>query len=311
MRPTFANSFPAFCRTRVTALAPRKIPTKRLPRFRRGGRQLVFLDIWLQGSKLDGLQLLEIIKGEHPTLPVVMISGHGNIETAVTATKLGAYDFIEKPFKADRLVLVADRAIEASRLKREVSELRARAGATNRIVGKSTAMNQLRQLIERIAPANSRIMITGTPGSGKELVARTDSRGVEPRRRSFLRDQRRDDRARDDGSGTVRHRASERACTQGRRARRGAWRHALYRRDRRYAEGNAGENPPRARRSEFHSCRRIDPRACRCAGDFLDARAICRPRSPKAPFARICSTGFPSSLSACRLSPSGETISLN
>ena len=119
------------------------------------------------------MQLLEIIKGEHPTLPVVMISGHGNIETAVTATKLGAYDFIEKPFKADRLVLVADRAIEASRLKREVSELRARAGATNRIVGKSTAMNQLRQLIERIAPANSRIMITGTPGSGKELVART------------------------------------------------------------------------------------------------------------------------------------------
>jgi len=107
--------------------------------------QLIFLDIWLQGSKLDGLQLLEIIKGEHPTLPVVMISGHGNIETAVTATKLGAYDFIEKPFKADRLVLVADRAIEASRLKREVSELRARAGATNRIVGKSTAMNQLRQ----------------------------------------------------------------------------------------------------------------------------------------------------------------------
>jgi two-component system nitrogen regulation response regulator NtrX len=135
--------------------------------------QLVFLDIWLQGSKLDGLQLLEIIKADHPTLPIVMISGHGNIETAVTATKLGAYDFIEKPFKADRLVLVADRAIEASRLKREVSELRARAGATNRIVGKSTAMNQLRQVIERIAPANSRIMITGTPGAGKELVART------------------------------------------------------------------------------------------------------------------------------------------
>jgi two-component system, NtrC family, nitrogen regulation response regulator NtrX len=80
--------------------------------------QLVFLDIWLQGSKLDGLQLLEIVKADHPTLPIVMISGHGNIETAVTATKLGAYDFIEKPFKADRLVLVADRAIEASRLKR-------------------------------------------------------------------------------------------------------------------------------------------------------------------------------------------------
>src|SRR4026209_1204183 len=120
----------------------------------------VFLDIWLQGSKLDGLQLLEAVKQEHADLPVVMISGHGNIETAVTATKLGAYDFIEKPFKADRLVLVADRAIEAPRWRREAGELRARAGAINRIVGKSTAMNQLRQLIERIAPANSRIMIT-------------------------------------------------------------------------------------------------------------------------------------------------------
>jgi two-component system nitrogen regulation response regulator NtrX len=133
---------------------------------------LVFLDIWLQGSKLDGLQLLEIIKGQNPNLPIVMISGHGNIETAVSAIKLGAYDFIEKPFKADRLVLVAERALEASRLKREVSELRARAGAVNRIIGRSTAINQLRQVIERVAPANSRILITGAAGSGKELTAR-------------------------------------------------------------------------------------------------------------------------------------------
>jgi two-component system, NtrC family, nitrogen regulation response regulator NtrX len=133
---------------------------------------LVFLDIWLQGSHLDGLQLLQVIKGAHPSLPVVMISGHGNIETAVSAIKMGAYDFIEKPFKADRLVLVAERALEASRLKREVSELRARAGAANRIVGKSSAIHQLHQIIERVAPANSRILITGAPGSGKELVAR-------------------------------------------------------------------------------------------------------------------------------------------
>jgi two-component system nitrogen regulation response regulator NtrX len=134
---------------------------------------LVFLDIWLQGSRLDGLQLLGIIKEQNPMLPVVMISGHGNIETAVSAIKLGAYDFIEKPFKADRLVLVAERALEASRLKREVSELRSRAGVVNRIIGKSTAINQLRQVIERIGPANSRILITGAPGSGKELAART------------------------------------------------------------------------------------------------------------------------------------------
>ncbi|MFN3890382.1 MAG: sigma-54-dependent transcriptional regulator [Beijerinckiaceae bacterium] len=133
---------------------------------------LIFLDIWMQGSRLDGLQLLSVVKENHPTLPVVMISGHGNIETAVSAIKLGAYDFIEKPFKADRLVLVADRALEASRLKREVSELRARAGATNRIVGKSPVINQLRQVIERVAPTNSRIMIAGAPGAGKELAAR-------------------------------------------------------------------------------------------------------------------------------------------
>jgi two-component system nitrogen regulation response regulator NtrX len=133
---------------------------------------LVFLDIWLQGSKLDGMQLLEIIKRQNPSLLVVMISGHGNIETAVSAIKLGAYDFIEKPFKADRLVLVAERALEASRLKREVSELRARAGVINRIIGRSTAINQLRQVIERVAPANSRILITGPAGAGKELAAR-------------------------------------------------------------------------------------------------------------------------------------------
>ena len=134
--------------------------------------QLVFLDIWLQGSRLDGLQILEIISEQHPNLPVVMISGHGNIETAVQATKLGAYDFIEKPFKADRLVLVAERALEASRLKREVSDLRTRAGVSNKLIGSSVAANQLRQVIERVGPANSRVMITGNPGAGKELTAR-------------------------------------------------------------------------------------------------------------------------------------------
>ncbi len=133
---------------------------------------LAFLDIWLQGSHLDGLQLLQLIKTAHPALPIVMISGHGNIETAVSAIKMGAYDFIEKPFKADRLVLVTERALEASRLKRELQELRTRAGAANRMIGKSSVMNQLHQVIERVAPANSRVLITGAPGAGKELVAR-------------------------------------------------------------------------------------------------------------------------------------------
>ena len=134
---------------------------------------LVFLDIWLQGSRLDGLQVLDVIKAQAPDLPVVMISGHGNIETAVSAIKAGAYDFIEKPFKADRLILVAERALEASRLKREVRDLKARSGQASRIVGASVAANQLRQTVERVAPTNARVMISGAPGSGKELSART------------------------------------------------------------------------------------------------------------------------------------------
>src|SRR5690348_3540247 len=134
---------------------------------------LVFLDIWLQGSKLDGLQLLEAIKKDHPDLPVVMISGHGNIETAVAAIKRGAYDFIEKPFKSDRLILVATRALENMRLKREVRELKQLAPTASVLTGHSPCMNQLRQTIERAAKANSRILIVGPSGAGKELAART------------------------------------------------------------------------------------------------------------------------------------------
>src|SRR6266498_4769844 len=134
---------------------------------------LVFLDIWLQGSKLDGLQLLEQIKKDHADVPVVMISGHGNIETAVAAIKRGAYDFIEKPFKSDRLILVATRALETSRLKREVKELKQLAPTASVLTGRSACMNQLRQTIDRAAKANSRILIVGPSGSGKELAART------------------------------------------------------------------------------------------------------------------------------------------
>ena len=134
--------------------------------------QLILLDIWLQGSRLDGLQLLEGIKKQNPNVPVVMISGHGNIETAVTAIKLGAYDFIEKPFKADRLILIADRALETSRLKREVNELKTRGGALNRMVGSSAAIGNLKRVIDKLGPANSRVLISGGAGSGKELAAR-------------------------------------------------------------------------------------------------------------------------------------------
>jgi two-component system nitrogen regulation response regulator NtrX len=133
---------------------------------------LLILDIWLQGSQLDGLEILSRVKAQHPDLPVVIISGHGNIETAVTAIKRGAYDYIEKPFKADRLVLVTARALENSKLKRENRELKEKSVVSFELIGRSSAVNQLRQAIERVAATNSRIMITGPSGSGKELAAR-------------------------------------------------------------------------------------------------------------------------------------------
>ncbi|MEM6762683.1 MAG: sigma-54 dependent transcriptional regulator, partial [Pseudomonadota bacterium] len=135
--------------------------------------QLIFLDIWLQGSKMDGLALLDTIRAQHDTLPIVMISGHGNIETAVSAIKRGAYEYIEKPLKADRLVLTAERALETSMLRREVERLGTKTGEFQDIIGNSAVMNQLRTTIDKAAPTNSRIMIMGPSGSGKELVART------------------------------------------------------------------------------------------------------------------------------------------
>lgn len=133
---------------------------------------LVYLDIWLQGSRMDGLQLLDAIKKDHPDLPVVMISGHGNIETAVSAIRRGAYDYIEKPFKADRLVLVTERALETVTLKREIRALKERATEGGDLVGSSAAMTSLRNAIERVGPTNSRVLIAGASGAGKELVAR-------------------------------------------------------------------------------------------------------------------------------------------
>ena len=133
---------------------------------------LVLLDIWLQGSEMDGLGILKVLKRDHPAIPVLIMSGHGNIETAVTAIKDGAYDFIEKPFKANRLIILVDRAIEADRLRRENEELRLRAGTANELIGQSQAIREVKESIDRVAPVNSRVLITGPAGSGKEVVAR-------------------------------------------------------------------------------------------------------------------------------------------
>lgn len=133
---------------------------------------LMILDIWLQNSRMDGLEILNAVRREHPSLPVVVISGHGTIGTAVQAIKMGAYDFVEKPFKADRLVLVVERAIEAAKLRQENEELRMRAGPETELIGDSASINQLRHAIGKVAPTGSRVLITGPAGAGKEVVAR-------------------------------------------------------------------------------------------------------------------------------------------
>ena len=133
---------------------------------------LLILDIWMQGGGMDGLELLDLVKSLDPDLPVVMISGHGNIETAVSAIKRGAYDFLEKPFKSDRLLLVVERALEAANLRRENRRLRTQAIMPEGLIGKSMPAQHLRQMIAKLAAANSRVLIAGPPGSGKETVAR-------------------------------------------------------------------------------------------------------------------------------------------
>ncbi len=133
---------------------------------------LCVLDIWMQGGGMDGLELLSVIHELDPDIPCVMISGHGNIETAVTAIKRGAFDFIEKPFKTERLIMVVQRALELTSLRRENRRLRNQAVVPDGLIGNSAAAQLLRSTIAKVAPANSRIMISGPAGSGKELVAR-------------------------------------------------------------------------------------------------------------------------------------------
>ncbi len=133
--------------------------------------QLVILDVWLQNSAMDGIEILAELKKLHPELPVVIISGHGTIETAVAAIKKGAYDFVEKPFNADRLILAVNRALEAARLKRENTDLRERAPDWG-FIGGSAAVSALRGVIDRVADTRSRVLISGPPGSGKEVIAR-------------------------------------------------------------------------------------------------------------------------------------------
>jgi two-component system nitrogen regulation response regulator NtrX len=134
---------------------------------------LVILDVWLQNSEFDGLAILEQVKVDHPYLPVIMISGHGTIETAVTALKQGAYDFIEKPFKADRLLMMIDRALETTQLRIENQDLKKKSDNPFTLSGTSQASQQLQSILDRVALTNSRVLLTGESGAGKEITART------------------------------------------------------------------------------------------------------------------------------------------
>lgn len=133
---------------------------------------LIVLDVWLKGSSMDGIELLDRIKSGMAKIPVIVISGHGTVETAVSAIRKGAYDYIVKPFKAEKLLVTASRALENARLRQENEELKGKAPIDDELIGESQYIAQLRQKITRVAPTNSRVLITGPSGSGKELIAR-------------------------------------------------------------------------------------------------------------------------------------------
>jgi two-component system nitrogen regulation response regulator NtrX len=133
---------------------------------------LMILDVWLKGSTMDGIELLDSIKKSHPNMPVIIISGHGTVETAVSAIRKGAYDYIVKPFKSDKLLVTCKRALENARLKSENEELKGKRSDDVALIGTSSHVIQLKQKITKIASTNSRVLISGQSGTGKELIAR-------------------------------------------------------------------------------------------------------------------------------------------
>lgn len=153
------------CRTAANSTQAFKEISEKIP-------STIILDIWLQGSDLDGLGILEIVKKQYPLMPIVVISGHGTIETAVSAIKMGAYDYLEKPFTHDKLMIVLKRACEAAKLRRENIDLKSKVIDKTEFIGSSSITSKIKAEIEKVAPTSSRIMIYGAVGSGKELMAR-------------------------------------------------------------------------------------------------------------------------------------------
>lgn len=153
------------CRTAGDSVSALAMVDERRP-------SLVLLDVWLHGSPMDGLEVLDAIKAREPDLPVIVFSGHGNIDTAVSAVSRGAMDFIEKPFEAERLLHLVERATETERLRRENARLREDAVAFEEFTGNSSAINQVRATLKRVAGTGSRVLVSGPAGAGKEVAAR-------------------------------------------------------------------------------------------------------------------------------------------
>jgi len=133
---------------------------------------LIILDIWLKDSNMDGIEILKTVRNNDKNIPIVIISGHGNIEIAVAAVKQGAYDFLEKPFNTDQLIVVIKRALEASRLRREIADLRRSELIESNMIGNSSSFNNLKSQLDKVTKSNSRVMLTGPAGCGKEIAAR-------------------------------------------------------------------------------------------------------------------------------------------
>ena len=229
---------------------------------------MVLLDVWLQGSKLDGLQLLQEIKRRDPTIPVLVISGHGNLDTAVAAVREGAVDFIEKPFEAERLIYLVDRATETDRLRRENETLRLQVGQEDQLQGSSVAINTVRATLKRVAPTGSRVLISGPPGVGKEIAARMIHQWSPRARAPFIvlsaammsPDRVEEELFGSETDGVIRS-GPARTCP---------WRDPVPRRDRRHAADDAGQDPARPDGSELHAGRRAAAGQGRCPRAFGD-----------------------------------------
>ena len=264
--------------------------------FRHRRPSMVILDVWLQGSKLDGLGILQAMHTEEPHVPVVMISGHGTIETAVTAIQHGAYDFIEKPFKSDRLLLIVRRALEAARLSRENAELRLRAGVDSDLTGQSGAIAGLRAAVERVAPTGSRVLITGPAGSGKEVVARmihqrsrrADGPFVVLNCATLAPARFEEELFGVEAGGGSGHRAAA-----GGGAGAGAWRDAAVGRGVGHAVGDAGQDRPCAPGPDVRADRRVAPGEGGCTGAGDHQPGLAGRDCGRGGSGRICSTGWP------------------